>query len=140
MTRKILLGLCCLLLLVFLTTSGLSSYAQTQPRITQAIDERAYVTLYGNTRPEAKNAINYRGPVAAAMPIDHMLLFLQRAPEQRSEEHTSELQSLREPECRPICCTAPRARSPRPPSATAARSRPPCPSTTCCCFSSALPS
>src|ERR1022692_228960 len=99
MTRKSLLGLWCLLLLVFITTSGLSSYAQSRnsqknneasvvphspdgPRITQAIDERAYVTLYGNTRPEAKNAVNYRGPVAAAMPIEHMFLFLQRSPEQ----------------------------------------------------------
>ncbi len=39
------------------------------------------MTLSGNTRPEA-NALNYRGPVSADLPIDHMLLFLQRSPEQ----------------------------------------------------------
>ena len=73
MTRKTLLGLWCLLLLVGITLSGLSSYAQTLgPRITQQVDERAYVTLTGNTRPEAQSAINYRGPVAAATPIDHV--------------------------------------------------------------------
>src|ERR1039458_9436666 len=71
MTRKSLLGLWCLLLLVLITTSGLSSYAQSRnhntqiinhpdgPRITQAINERAYVPLTGNTRPEAKNIVNY---------------------------------------------------------------------------------
>ena len=100
MTRKSLLGLWCLLLLVFITTSGLTSYAQSPnhnrqkineanvvlhspdgPRITQAIDERAYVPLPGNTRPEA-NAVTYRAPVAANLPVDHILLFLQRSPEQ----------------------------------------------------------
>jgi Pro-kumamolisin, activation domain len=82
MTRKILLGFWCLLLLVFIASSGLSSYAQgAQPRITQQIDERAYVTLTGNTRPEA-NVLNYRGPVSAVFPVDHILLFLQRSPQQ----------------------------------------------------------
>ena len=52
------------------------------PRITQAIDERTYVPLSGNTRPEARNFANYRGPAAAELPIDHMFLFLQRSPEQ----------------------------------------------------------
>jgi hypothetical protein len=104
MTKKSLLGLCSVLLLALLTTTSLYSFAQnahnlnprkitpagssdllTQPvgpRITQAIDSRAYVTLTGNTRPEAANTLNYRGPVSAVFPIDHMLLFLQRSPEQ----------------------------------------------------------
>jgi len=87
-------------MLAFLTASSLCAYAQApnlvtqkinaaihppaQPvsRITQNIDERVYVPLSGNTRPEAKNAVNYRGPVAASMDIDHILLFLQRSPQQ----------------------------------------------------------
>ena len=79
MTRKTSLTARCVLL-AFIALFGVSSYAQS--RITQQVDERAYVTLNGNTRPEAKNVVNYRGPVSAALPIDHMLLFLQRSPEQ----------------------------------------------------------
>ncbi len=95
MTRKSLLGLWCVLLLAFVATS-LLAYGRTapnpitqngnevgpSPRITQAIDESAYVILRGNTRPEAKNAVNFVGPANAAMPIEHILLFLQRSPEQ----------------------------------------------------------
>ncbi len=95
MTRKSLLGLWCVLLLAWLTTP-LLSYGRTAPhpiaqsgdevgsgpRITQAIDPRAYVTLPGNTRPEATNAAYYRGAVSATSPIEHMFLFLQRSPEQ----------------------------------------------------------
>ena len=94
MTRKSLLGLWCVLLVALIATS-LPAYGRTapnltqsgnevgpSPRITQAINENAYVPLAGNTRPEAKNAVNYRGPVAAALPIDHILLFLQRSPQQ----------------------------------------------------------
>ena len=85
MSRKTLLGLCCVLFLILITTFSLASYGQSVaagPRITQQIDERAYVTLKGNTRPEATNALLYRGPVSATLPMDHMLLFLQRSPEQ----------------------------------------------------------
>jgi len=86
MTRKSLLGLCSALVLTLLTTS-LYSFAQRGeslggPRIRQQIDDRAYVTLKGNTRPEAMNAVNYRGPLEANHPIDHILMFLQRSPEQ----------------------------------------------------------
>jgi hypothetical protein len=95
MTRKSLLGLWCVLLLALIATS-LPAYGRTAPnptmqsgneagsgpRITQAVDEHAYVTLPGNTRPEAKNAINYRGPASATMHINHILLFLQRSPQQ----------------------------------------------------------
>ncbi len=85
MRRTTLLGLCCVLFLILITTFSLASYGQSVaagPRITQQIDERAYVTLQGNTRPEAMSAINNRGPVSATLPMDHMLLFLQRSPEQ----------------------------------------------------------
>ncbi len=97
MTKKTLLTLWCVLLLALITASSLCSYAlgasnlnsqkptlQVQPtqRITQAIDERVYVPMAGNTRPEAQNAVNYKGPVAASMNIDHILLFLQRSPQQ----------------------------------------------------------
>ena len=52
-----------------------------QPLIRQAVNENARVALKGNTRPEA-NATNDRGPVADDFPMEHMLLQLQRSPEQ----------------------------------------------------------
>ena len=97
MTKKTLLALWCVLLLALVTAFSLCSYAlgasnlnspkstlQVHPtqRITQNIDERVYVPLAGNTRPEAKNAVNYRGPAAANMELDHIFLFLQRSPQQ----------------------------------------------------------
>jgi len=97
MTKKTLLVLSCVLLLALITASSLCSYAlgatnlnsprittQVQPtqRITQNIDERVYVPMSGNTRPEAKNAANYRGPAAANMEMEHIFLFLQRSPQQ----------------------------------------------------------
>jgi Pro-kumamolisin, activation domain len=94
MTRKSLLGLWCVLLVALIATS-LPAYGRTaphltqsgnevgpSPRITQAINENAYMPLAGNTRPEAKNAVNYRGPVAASLEMDHIFLFLQRSPQQ----------------------------------------------------------
>ena len=92
--RKKSLQLWCVLLLTFITTFAVTSYARTgnlqsgyeanpTSRITQQIDPHSYLTLYGNTRPEV-NATTYRGPVAANMPIDHMLLFLKRSPEQET--------------------------------------------------------
>ena len=76
----------CAFALAFITLASLVSYAatapQAQPRITQPIDNHVYVTLHGNTRPEAKNTAAYRGPVAAETPVNHILLFLQRSPEQ----------------------------------------------------------
>ena len=58
-------------------------WADPRPLITQAVDESVLVTLAGNTRPEAV-AANYRGVVADAMPLDHMMLQLRRAPEQEA--------------------------------------------------------
>jgi subtilase family serine protease len=59
----------------------LGAYAQAPPLITQPIDESNPVTLAGNLRPEA-NAANDRGPVPDSMRIEHMLLQLQRSPQQ----------------------------------------------------------
>ncbi|HTC01815.1 MAG TPA: protease pro-enzyme activation domain-containing protein, partial [Xanthobacteraceae bacterium] len=49
-----------------------------QPLITQSINDSDLVTLAGNTRPEAKNPGNDRGPVADDMPMPHMMLQLRR--------------------------------------------------------------
>ena len=54
---------------------------RTRALITQEIDESRPVTLKGNTRPEA-NAVNDRGAVADDFQMEHMLLQLQRPPEQ----------------------------------------------------------
>src|ERR1700691_2629561 len=48
------------------------------PLITQQIDMQDLVTLGGNTRSEA-NPSNDRGAVAAAMPLEHLELQLQRS-------------------------------------------------------------
>jgi hypothetical protein len=53
-----------------------------QPLITQSINDGDLVTLAGNTRPEAKNPGNDRGPVADDMPMPHMMLQLRRPPAQ----------------------------------------------------------
>lgn len=91
MTRKSLLGLWCFLFVAFITTFSLASYAgapnlqsgssvSPTPRITQAIDPRNYVTLHGNTRPEAANAVGYKGAASVAMPVEHMLGFFSAPP------------------------------------------------------------
>jgi subtilase family serine protease len=73
------------LLLAFALTSNAQvetgSHARTL--ITQDINENNMVTLQGNTRPEA-NAMNDRGAVADDLTMDHMLLQLQRSPEQEA--------------------------------------------------------
>ena len=91
---------CSLVLLwAFLITCALTSYAQSQPRITQQIDNRAYVPLPGNVRPEAKDAAYDRGPVAEHSVIDHMFLFLQRSPEQEQavDKYINELNDRNSP-------------------------------------------
>ncbi|MGA3211181.1 MAG: Ig-like domain repeat protein [Terriglobales bacterium] len=56
----------------------------TRSVITQPVEESRLVTLTGNTRPEA-NARNDRGRVEDALPLEHMLLQLQRPPEAERE-------------------------------------------------------
>src|SRR5258708_34444124 len=54
---------------------------RARPRITQSINEMDRVALTGNTHPEARLA-NDRGVVAKDFPMEHMLLQLNRSPEQ----------------------------------------------------------
>lgn len=56
-------------------------HAAQRPLITQTLNETDLVTLAGNTRPQA-NAANDRGRVADDFVMNHMLLQLQRSPEQ----------------------------------------------------------
>jgi subtilase family serine protease len=60
---------------------ALVGYAQAPVLITQPINENLLVTLAGNVRPEA-TAANDRGPVPDSTPMQHMLLQLQRSPQQ----------------------------------------------------------
>src|SRR6516165_6549234 len=71
-------------------TSGLHA----RPLVTQQIDESRRVPLLGNTRPEA-NFTNDRGPVTDSFRMDHMLLQLNRPPEQEEalQQFLSELQT-----------------------------------------------
>jgi subtilase family serine protease len=63
------------------TQGAVNTGQRTRALITQEIDESRLVTLKGNTRPEA-NATNDRGAVADDFQMEHMLLQLQRPPEQ----------------------------------------------------------
>ncbi|MFL6451854.1 MAG: protease pro-enzyme activation domain-containing protein [Bryobacteraceae bacterium] len=65
-------------------------------RLADGIDERRMVRLTGNTRPEA-NAANDRGAVDGSVRFDHMLLQLQRSPEQQ-ESLEQLLQELNDPQ------------------------------------------
>ncbi len=53
--------------------------------ITQNVDDAQLVTLWGNTRPEAKARKNDRGLVADDLAMQHMLLQLRRSAEQERE-------------------------------------------------------
>jgi hypothetical protein len=63
------------------TKTAWSQSSSSPVRIMQAVDENNLVRLSGNTRPEA-NIKNDRGPVADSFNVDHMLLLLQRSPQQ----------------------------------------------------------
>jgi len=64
-----------------LLAQGHGQAGQVRPLITERVDESRVITLAGNLRPEA-TAENDRGPVADSTPMEHMLLQLQRTPEQ----------------------------------------------------------
>jgi subtilase family serine protease len=66
---------------------GVGAFAQAPLLITQPINNNVLVTLDGNTRPE-ENAQNDRGALAADTTIDHMLLQLQRSPQQEKALET----------------------------------------------------
>src|ERR1700691_813438 len=53
-------------------------------RVTQPVNDSQIVRLSGNMRPEA-NAKNDRGPLPDGYDLDHILLQLQRSPEQEQE-------------------------------------------------------
>ncbi|MGA2589298.1 MAG: protease pro-enzyme activation domain-containing protein [Bryobacteraceae bacterium] len=74
-------GLIALAIVMFGPLSG----QDARVLITQAIDESNLVTLVGNTRPEAKNPQNDRGPVPDDFLLDHMLLQLKRSPAMEAE-------------------------------------------------------
>ena len=57
---------------------GAQTISPRQPLITEPVNDRVLTTLHGNTRPEALNPANDRGLVADSLPLDHMLLLLQR--------------------------------------------------------------
>jgi subtilase family serine protease len=65
------------------TKAQVGTGSHSRNLITQEINENNMVTLQGNTRPEA-NATNDRGAVADDLTMDHMMLQLQRSPEQEA--------------------------------------------------------
>ncbi len=69
------------LVALVLTFNLVSSAGDRRGVITQQIDNSRLTTLAGNTRPEI-NALNDRGEVNPDLQLNHMLLLLQRSPEQ----------------------------------------------------------
>ena len=96
-TTRVLLAI--VMALTFITTLNLLSYAQGRARITKQIDENQAVRLTGNTRPEALNPANDRGPVSDTFDVDHIFLLLQRSPaqEQKLDKLISELNDRNSP-------------------------------------------
>ena len=87
MRRKVLLTCCLLAVLASCCLLAVSTAQADSGRpalIAQYIDEAKLTTLSGNTRPEAKAGYD-RGPVADSLSMEHMLLLLQRSPEQERE-------------------------------------------------------
>ncbi|HEY1757355.1 MAG TPA: S53 family peptidase [Bryobacteraceae bacterium] len=68
------------------------------PVLTQAIDESKLHTLRGNTRPEV-NPANDRGLVPDNLPMDHLMLQLQRSPDQQRalDQFTEDLHNPKSP-------------------------------------------
>jgi subtilase family serine protease len=69
------------LVALVLTFNLVSSAGEQRGVITQQIDNSRLTTLAGNTRPEI-SALNDRGEVNPDLQLNHMLLLLQRSPEQ----------------------------------------------------------
>lgn len=67
-----------LLALALLFPVSLAAQTDRKSQITERIDESVLHTLAGNTRPEANRA-NDRGPAEDSLPMEHMLLQLQRS-------------------------------------------------------------
>ena len=63
--------------------AGAAQAAMVQARVTAAIDESRLTTLKGNTHPQARPEFD-QGAVADSLPMNRMLLLLQRSPEQEA--------------------------------------------------------
>ena len=100
MFRKVGFARFSVAVLAFVASFNFSSHIEaavnagqrTRALITQEIDESRLLTLKGNTRPEA-NAVNDRGAVADDFQMEHMLLQLQRPPEQERRSRSSSINS-----------------------------------------------
>jgi len=79
-TNKVLLAFA-LLSLVVLRASSQATYSA--PRINAAVDDSKLTVLRGNTHPLAQAKYD-RGPAPANLPMQHMLLVLQRSPAQQA--------------------------------------------------------
>lgn len=66
---------------IFATASSTHAQGLRAPLITQRIDDTRLTTLLGNLRSAALDPANDLGPVDAALPLDHILLQLQRSPQ-----------------------------------------------------------
>jgi subtilase family serine protease len=66
-----------------LAASALAQKPPVAKRITQDIDETQLVRLPGNVHPLARPEFD-SGPLADSQPVNHMLLLLQRSPEQEA--------------------------------------------------------
>jgi len=87
MRREIFVGGCLLAVLGSLLLFAIpSTQAQNAGSvlITQKVDESQWVTLVGNTRPEAKAKYD-RGRVADDLLMEHLLLLLKRSPDQERD-------------------------------------------------------
>ena len=71
--------------LIFALPTGAQNSVTSRPGhlITQEINDNNMVTLHGNVRSQA-NAANDRGAVADDLPMEHLLLQLQRPPRAES--------------------------------------------------------
>jgi len=99
--RKILLLRISAIALALVFNLNLASSAETaspghsRPLITSAINENSWVTLEGNTRPEA-NAKNDRGRVSDDFALEHMQLQLRR-PDDREKALEQYIENLQKP-------------------------------------------
>src|SRR5580658_5966179 len=81
--KPVLPGMLSALSLVFAATAAGAPSGYPTPMISSPVNASQLTVLPGNTRPEA-NATNDEGPVAEALPMQHMLLQLKRSPEREA--------------------------------------------------------
>src|ERR1700682_4218713 len=71
------------LFLCLLAANAEAQKPSAPQRITQAIDEAQLARLPGNVHPLARPEFD-RGSLAGSQPVNHMMLLLQRSPEQET--------------------------------------------------------